>query len=114
VRGRRRAFIAHPIPDGTMIVSFKDQGTHDIFEKRDTRAARKACPPTLWFAALRKLNSLNDAPHVSELVEPPGNRLKRLKGDRLGAYSIRINDQYRVCFRWGPAGPENVEIVDYH
>jgi proteic killer suppression protein len=97
-----------------MIVSFKDEGTRDIFASLDTRAARKTCPQILWRAALRKLSALNDAADLSELVEPPGNRLERLKGDLLGAYSIRINDQYRVCFRWGRAGPESVEITDYH
>jgi proteic killer suppression protein len=97
-----------------MIVSFKDEGTRDIFAKQDTRAARKTCPQFLWSIALRKLNALNDANHLIDLVEPPGNRLERLKGDRLGAHSIRINDQYRVCFRWGPAGPGDVEIADYH
>jgi proteic killer suppression protein len=101
-------------PDGTMIVSFKDEGTRDIFAELDTRAARRTCPQLLWRIALRKLSALNDAAHLSELLEPPGNRLERLKGDRLGAYSIRINDQYRVCFRWGWTGPEDVEITDYH
>ena len=97
-----------------MIVSFKDEGTRDIFEKRDTRAARKACPQTLWSLALRKLTMLERARRIIDLLEPPGNRLEHLKGNRTGSYSIRINDQYRVCFRWEGAGPEDVEIVDYH
>ena len=64
--------------------------------------------------AVRKLEALEQAKEVDELREPPGNRLQGLKGDRRGTYSIRINDQYRVCFRWDDAGPEDVEIVDYH
>lgn len=97
-----------------MIVSFKDEGTRDIFIKQDTRAARKTCPRTLWVTALRKLNVLERAGRVDDLLYPPGNRLERLKADRIGAYSIRVNHQYRVCFYWGAAGPEEVEIVDYH
>lgn len=97
-----------------MIVSFKDQGTHDIFLGRNTRRARKACPQTLWNAAHEKLMMLELAKNVDDLREPPGNRLKRLQGDRWGTYSIRINEQYRVCFTWGAGGPEDVEIVDYH
>lgn len=97
-----------------MIVSFTDQGTRDIFVKQDTRAARKTCPQHLWPAALRKLMMLERAQQVIDLLEPPGNRLEHLRGDRLGSYSIRINDQYRVCFCWGDGGPEDVEIVDYH
>jgi proteic killer suppression protein len=97
-----------------MIVSFKDEGTRDIWLGSDTRAARRTCPPYLWPTALHKLESLDRARRVDELREPPGNRLERLKGDRRGAYSIRINDRYRVCFRWEAAGPGEVEIVDYH
>lgn len=97
-----------------MIVSFKDEGTRDIFTKQDTRAARKRCPQTLWSVALRKLTMLERAGQVNDLLEPPGNRLEHLKGNRLRSYSIRINERYRVCFRWGAAGPEDVEIVDYH
>ena len=97
-----------------MIVSFKDEGTRDVFFEQDTRKARKCCPRLLWPTARRKLVMLDQARTVDELLLPPGNRLKRLEGDRFGAYSIRINDQYRVCFVWGAAGPEFVEIVDYH
>jgi proteic killer suppression protein len=97
-----------------MIVSFKDQGTRAILLKMDTRAARKTCPQRLWPVAFRKLMMLQRARQVIDLLEPPGNRLEHLKGDRPGSYSIRINDQYRVCFRWGEGGAEDVEIVDYH
>jgi len=64
--------------------------------------------------ARRKLRQLEIAGRLDDLRVPPGNRLEALKGDRLGQYSIRINDQWRVCFRWGEAGAEDVEIVDYH
>jgi proteic killer suppression protein len=64
--------------------------------------------------ATRKLQMLDDAVQLSDLVAPPGNRLEALKRDRRGQHSIRINDQWRVCFVWGSAGPEQVEIVDYH
>lgn len=97
-----------------MIVSFKDEGTRDVFLQLDTRAARRKCPEQVWPAARRKLAALDGAEKVEDLLQPPGNRLKRLEGDRWGAYSVRINDQYRLCFRWGAPGPEEVEIVDYH
>jgi toxin HigB-1 len=97
-----------------MIVSFKDEGTRDIWEGNDTRRARKTCPQLLWSAALRRLVALDEATRLDDLREPPGNCLEWLKGNRLGACSIRINGQYRVCFRWTDAGPEDVEIVDYH
>jgi len=64
--------------------------------------------------ALRKLAILDAADALSDLKVPPGNRLEKLKGDRAGEYSIRINQQWRICFRWTPAGPEDIEIVDYH
>jgi proteic killer suppression protein len=97
-----------------MIVSFKDEGTQDIFLQLDTRAARKTCPQQMWSVAHQRLDALDRARVVEQLLRPPGNRLKRLKGDRWGAYSIRIDNQYRLCFRWGATGPEEVEIVDYH
>jgi toxin HigB-1 len=64
--------------------------------------------------ARRKLRQLEIAGRLDDLRVPPGNRLEALKGDRVGQHSIRINDQYRICFRWTTAGPEDVEIVDYH
>ena len=64
--------------------------------------------------AERKLQMLDDAVELRDLRSPPGNRLEHLSGNRAGQYSIRINDQWRVCFNWGVNGPENVEIVDYH
>lgn len=97
-----------------MIVSFSDEGTHDIYVGLDSRKARRTCPRLLWPVAHRKLLMLDRARILLDLLQPPGNRLKRLEGDRFGAYSIRINDQYRICFVWGSIGPESVEIVDYH
>jgi toxin HigB-1 len=64
--------------------------------------------------ARRKLRQLEVAGQLNDLRVPPGNRLEALKGDREGRYSIRINDQFRLCFRWADTGPEDVEIVDYH
>ena len=63
---------------------------------------------------MRKLAMLNRAARLDDLRVPPGNRLEMLKGDRIGQYSIRINDQFRICFIWSAAGPKEVEIVDYH
>ncbi len=97
-----------------MIRSFGDSGTRDIFDCRNSKAARKACPAQLWGVARRKLDQLNQAEELQDLRAPPANRLEKLKGDRKGQHSIRINDQYRVCFRWTELGPEDVEIVDYH
>lgn len=97
-----------------MIVSFRDKGTEDVFDGRDTRNARKACPSDLVRVARRKLDLLNQAAALGDLRAPPNNRLEKLKGNREGQYSIRINDQWRVCFRWTESGAEDVEIVDYH
>jgi proteic killer suppression protein len=97
-----------------MIVSFKDHGTEDIFNGRNTKDARKTCPRSLWRIAARKLDQLDSTQSVDELKIPPGNRLETLKGDRKGQWSIRINEQYRICFRWTDTGPEEVEVTDYH
>lgn len=97
-----------------MIISFASPGTEDVFHGRSTRAARQTCPPDVLAVARRKLDQLNAAVSLAGLRVPPGNRLEALKGNRKGQYSIRINDQFRVCFRWTDAGPADVEIVDYH
>ena len=97
-----------------MIASFKDQATEDIFNGVNSKAARKSCPQTLWRIASRKLDQIDSAQELDELKVPPGNRLEILIGDRRGESSIRINEQYRICFIWGEAGPSNVEITDYH
>ena len=97
-----------------MIVSFKDEGTEDVFDGQDTKKARKACPRNLWRVARRKLDQINQSAELNDLRVPPGNRLEELKGAREGQHSIRINEQYRVCFTWTERGAEEVEIVDYH
>jgi toxin HigB-1 len=97
-----------------VIRSFRNQGTRDVFDDVRSKAASKICPPSLWSVAHRKLDQLNQAHALIDLRSPPGNRLEALKRDRAGQHSIRINDQYRICFRWTEAGPEDVEITDYH
>jgi proteic killer suppression protein len=97
-----------------MIPSFKDDGTKDIFNGLKTKAARAICPESLWKIAARKLDLLDSVETLSDLRVPPGNRLERLSGDRQGQHSIRINDQYRICFIWTINGPDKVAIVDYH
>jgi len=97
-----------------MIVSFKTPGTEDIFNGVSTKAARKSCPESVWPVAVRKLDQLDSVTALNELRIPPGNRLEALSGNRHSQQSIRINNQYRICFVWTDAGPEQVEIVDYH
>ena len=98
-----------------MIESFKNQGTQDIFDGIDSKAARKNCPQSLWKIAASKLDLLDSAVDLEDLKIPPGNRLEALKGNRQGQLSIRINDQYRLCFRWSDTGNvSEVELVDYH
>jgi proteic killer suppression protein len=92
-----------------MIVSYRDPDTEALAAGR--RVKRFAAFESV---ARRKLRQLEIAGRLHDLRVPPGNRLEALKGDRAGQYSIRINDQFRVCFVWTPAGPEKVEIVDYH
>lgn len=86
-----------------MIVSFADAGTGDVFHERSTKAARQTCPVTLLAVARRKRDQLNAAISLDGLRVPPGSRLEALKGERRGQHSIRINDQYRACFRWTDA-----------
>jgi len=97
-----------------MIRSFLDQASEDLFYGRSTKAARKALPQSLWGKAAKKLDALDSAGQLADLRIPPGNRLEALKGNRKGQYSIRINEQYRICFIWTEAGPEDVHVVDYH
>jgi len=96
------------------ILSFADAGTQDIFDGKNSRTARRSCPESLWKVARRKLDFLNAAAQLRDLRIPPNNRLEALRGDRKGQHSIRINDQYRVCFVWTAQGPDAAEIVDYH
>lgn len=97
-----------------MIRAFKNVGTEDIFYGKNTSAARQTCPQNLWKIAARKLDQLDSVSALAELRIPPGNRLEPLSGNRQGQYSIRINDQYRICFIWAETEPDEVEIVDYH
>lgn len=97
-----------------MIKNFKDRATEDIFNGVDSKSARKACPKNLWRIAARKLDQLDSVSSMDELRVPPGNRLEALSGNRKGQLSIRINDQFRICFKWTETGPVDVEITDYH
>lgn len=97
-----------------MIQSFKDKGAEDIFNGRNSKDARKACPQSIWKIASRKLDQLDSVIQLNELRVPPNNKLGALTRDRKGQHSIRINDQYRICFEWQESGPEKVEITDYH
>lgn len=93
-----------------MIKSFKDTETEKIFHRQRSRRL----PPDIQQIALRKLRMLNNAVSLDDLRVPPANRLEKLEGDRLGQYSIRINDQWRVCFEWRDRDAYEVEITDYH
>ena len=81
-----------------MIRSFRDPGTEDIFNGADTKRARRTCPASLWNVARRKLELLDSTGTLNDLRVPWANRLEALKEDRIGQHSIRVNDQYRVCF----------------
>ena len=97
-----------------MIESFSDEATHDIFDGLNTKKARKKLDTALFSVASRKLDMINAAVDLEDLRIPPSNRLEALKGDLKGKHSIRINDQYRIVFRWTAKGAEEVEIMDYH
>ena len=96
-----------------MILSFRDDATADIYHGKDTRRIRRF-PPTILPAALRKLDMLNAAYRLNDLREPPGNRLELLKGDFTGYYSIRVNEQWRIVFRWEDNNAHEVSLTDYH
>ena len=93
-----------------MIQSFKDKVTQEVYNGRSP----KGFPSDLVAVARRKLRYLSAAATLGDLAVPPANRLEALKGDRKGQHSIRVNDQFRVCFVWTKEGPAEVEIVDYH
>src|SRR5215208_4799167 len=97
-----------------MIQSFKNAGTEDIFNGENTKASRKICPGSILKTAARKLDQVDSVTTLLELKIPPNNKLEALSGNRKGQHSIRINDQYRICFVWTESGPDQVEIVDYH
>ena len=93
-----------------MIVSFRHGESERIWNGERSRRL----PADIQSAALRKLRLINAAKKLDDLKAPPGNRLEALKGNRAGQWSIRINSQWRICFRWREGGAEDVEIVDYH
>ena len=93
-----------------MIRSYKDKETEKLAKRQQSRRI----PVSIQMIALRKLRMLNNSQSLEDLRVPPANRLEKLKGDRTGQYSIRINDQWRVCFRWEAGDAFDVEIVDYH
>ena len=97
-----------------MIASFKNKATEDVFNGNNTKDARKLCPQELWKVAIRKLDQLDSVERLEELRVPPGNRLESLSGNRKGQHSMRVNEQYRICFEWGESGPLEVRITDYH
>ncbi len=93
-----------------VIAGFADRETERLFMERRSRKY----PPDIRRVALRKLAQLDAVTELQQLAVPPGNRLEKLKGNRKGQYSIRINDQWRICFRWRESEPHEVEITDYH
>jgi len=96
-----------------VIVSFGDRGTEDLFHGTKSRAVT-SIPSDVRRTALRKLDMLAAATRLEDLRAPPGNRLEALRGDLAGQHSIRVNDQWRIVFRWTAQGPVDVTIVDYH
>lgn len=93
-----------------MIRTFRDKETEKVFR----REASRRLPASLQRQTQRKLAILDGAETLQDLRVPPGNRLEKLKGEREGQYSIRINDQWRICFKWSEGGADDVEIADYH
>jgi len=96
------------------ILAFRNRATEDINYGRRSKVALRLLPPHLHEKARVKLARLHAADTLEDLAELPGNRLERLTGDRAGQHSIRLNDQYRICFHWSDPGADSVEIVDYH
>ena len=96
-----------------VIASFADGAAEDVFDGRDSRRARAACPVALWRIAGRKLDRLNRASDLRDLAVPPGNRRERPKGDRSGRSSVRINEHYRLCFNWKDGYAFGFEITHY-
>ena len=96
-----------------MILNFGDQATEDIFHGHNTKAARRI-PAVVWHTARRKLDLLNAAHELRDLMASPANRLETLKGDLRGFHSVRINDQFRMVFTWVEGNVRDVRITDYH
>lgn len=96
-----------------MIASFGDAGTEDLYHGRKTKRAR-SFPHDVVPVALRKLDMIASAKELEDLAQPPGNRLKALKGDLKGYHSIRVNDQWRIVFKWTAGNAHEVSLQDYH
>jgi proteic killer suppression protein len=96
-----------------MIINFADQSTEDIFNGFDTKQARRI-PSSVWIIAIRKLDMLNAAHELKDLRIPPANHLEALKGKWTGSHSIRINDQFRIVFKWTDRNARDVQVIDYH
>ena len=96
-----------------MIASFGDETTEGIFNGENTKAARRI-PVEVWKTASRKLDMLNAAHELRDLMIPPGNRLESLRGTLAGKHSIRVNDQFRILFRWKDGNAYEVQVKDYH
>jgi proteic killer suppression protein len=96
-----------------VIKSFKNKTSEDLFNGTNSKESRKV-PNTIWNVVFRKMDQLNAALVLDDLKAPPGNRLEALSGNLRGFHSIRVNDQYRIVFRWTAEGPELVEVTDYH
>ena len=96
-----------------MIESFGDRATEDLYHGRRTRQAA-SLPPALFTVAVRKLDMLNAARTLADLRSPPGNRLELLRGNLVGSHSIRVNEQWRLVFRWEDGNAHDVRIEDYH
>jgi proteic killer suppression protein len=96
-----------------VIQSFGNETTADLFRERNTRAARRI-PRELWRVVQRKLKMLDVAARLEDLAVPAGNRLERLKGEQADRHSLRVNDQYRVTFRWEQGHAHEVRVEDYH
>jgi toxin HigB-1 len=90
--------------------SFKDRDTRSVWNRLTVRRFGPDVQKVAW----RKLACLNAAERIGDLAVPPGNKLEKVKGERAGQYSIRVNDQYRICFKWVETGPKDIELVDYH
>jgi len=96
-----------------MITSFGDSATEDFYHNRPTNRVRRF-PPNIRSTAARKLDVLNAAPRLDDLRSPPGNRLEALRGDLAGFHSIRVNEQWRIVFRWIDGTAREVSLTDYH
>jgi toxin HigB-1 len=96
-----------------MIVGFADKATQDLWDGTDSKDAR-SIPKVIWGVARRKLDMIDAAQALMDLRAPPANRLEKLQGSRVGAWSIRINDQFRITFKWNHREARDVKIEDYH